>query len=160
MLEKVRSGDTIKIYRLDRLGRSLPHLISLIEELNTKGIDLISLSDHIDTQSSSGKLMFHIFGAMADFERNLIIEMTKTGLNAARERGRTGGRPKGLSPQALNKANIALRLYDSGETTIKEIMERLGIKSKSTFYGYIKFARTAEKEHQYNLFNKPHNNSL
>ena len=152
--DRVRQGDTVKIYRLDRLERSLPHLISLVETFKEKGVDLVSLCDHINTQTASGKLMFHMFSAMADFERNLLVERTQVGLKAARARGRMGGRPKGLAPEAINKAQIALSLYDAGEMSVMDIMKRLGIGSKSTFYKYIRFAKSNQKEEQGALLNK------
>ena len=115
---------------------------------------MVSLCDHINTQTASGKLMFHMFSAMADFERNLLVERTQVGLKAARARGRMGGRPKGLAPEAINKAQIALSLYDAGEMSVMDIMKRLSIGSKSTFYKYIRFAKSNQKEEQGALFNK------
>jgi DNA invertase Pin-like site-specific DNA recombinase len=93
----VRAGDTIAVWRLDRLGRSLQHLIETISKLDAQNIGFKSLTENIDTTTSGGKLIFHIFGALAEFERNLIRERTSAGLIAARERGRKGGRPKALT---------------------------------------------------------------
>src|SRR5215212_3338923 len=93
-LATVRAGDTLAVWRLDRLGRSLPHLIETVTHLEKEGIGFKSLTENIDTTTSSGKLIFHIFGALAEFERNLIRERTMAGLEAARARGRTGGKPK------------------------------------------------------------------
>lgn len=95
-LEFARPGDTIVIWRLDRLGRTMKNLIELVSQLETSDIGLKSLQESLDTSSSSGKLIFHIFGALAEFERNLIRERTQAGLEAARARGRMGGRPKAL----------------------------------------------------------------
>src|SRR5512132_4175640 len=98
-LNYVRSGDTLVVWKLDRLGRSLPHLIETITGLNNRGIGFKSITEAIDTTTSGGKLIFHIFGALAEFERDIIRERTQAGLNAARSRGRKGGRPKSLTPK-------------------------------------------------------------
>lgn len=98
-LNYVRKGDTLVVWRLDRLGRSLPHLITTMTNLEERGIGFKSLTENIDTTTSGGKLIFHIFGALAEFEGNLIRERTQAGLTAARERGRKGGRPKALTVQ-------------------------------------------------------------
>src|SRR5437763_6686784 len=98
-LEYVREGDTLVVWRLDRLGRSLKHLIETITELNNRKIGFKSIQENIDTTTSGGKLVFHIFGALAEFERDIIRERTNAGLLAARARGRKGGRPKALTPK-------------------------------------------------------------
>ena len=98
-LNYVRKGDTLVVWRLDRLGRSLPHLITTMTDLEERGIGFKSLTENIDTTTSGGKLIFHIFGALAEFERNLIRERTTAGLLAARARGRKGGRPKVMTVQ-------------------------------------------------------------
>lgn len=108
-LEYARAEDTLVIWRLDRLSRSLKDLISMAALLESRNIGLKSLQEAIDTSSSSGKLIFHIFGALAEFERNLIRERTQAGLQAARARGRLGGRPKALSKE---KQTLAIKLYD------------------------------------------------
>jgi DNA invertase Pin-like site-specific DNA recombinase len=100
-LAYVRKGDTLVVWRLDRLGRSLPHLITTMTDLEERGIGFKSLTENIDTTTSGGKLIFHIFGALAEFERNLIRERTTAGLMAARMRGRLGGRPKALTGRQL-----------------------------------------------------------
>jgi DNA invertase Pin-like site-specific DNA recombinase len=97
-LDHVRNGDMLVVWRLDRLGRSLSHLIELIQTLEGRGVGFKSLTEQIDTTTSGGKLIFHIFGALAEFERNLIRERTMTGLAAARARGRMGGRPRSRTP--------------------------------------------------------------
>ena len=96
-LSYVRKGDTLVVWRLDRLGRSLPHLIATMTDLLERGSGFKGLTENIDTTTSGGKLIFHIFGALAEFERNLIKERTQAGLVAARARGKTGGRPKALT---------------------------------------------------------------
>jgi DNA invertase Pin-like site-specific DNA recombinase len=125
----VRKGDILVVWRLDRLGRSLPHLITTLTGLEARGIGFKSLTENIDTTTSGGKLIFHIFGALAEFERNLIRERTQAGLTAARERGRKGGRPKVLTGRKLS---IAQDLYDKRHP-IPEILQTLKI-SKSTLY--------------------------
>jgi DNA invertase Pin-like site-specific DNA recombinase len=108
-LAYVRKGGTLVVWRLDRLGRSLPHLITTMTALEERGIGVKSLTENIDTTTSGGKLIFHIFGALAEFERNLIRERTTAGLTAARARGRTGGRPKAFTGKQLS---IAQDLYE------------------------------------------------
>ena len=132
-LAYVRPGDTLVVWRLDRLGRSLPHLITTMTGLEERGIGFKSLTENIDTTTSGGKLIFHIFGALAEFERNLIRERTTAGLMAARARGRTGGRPKVLTGKKLS---IAQDLYDKRHP-IAEICQTLKI-SKATLYRSIK----------------------
>ncbi len=131
--EDLRKGDCLIVWRLDRLGRNLDHLIEFVTDLEKKGIGFKSLTEAIDTTTSTGKLVFHIFGALAEFERNLIRERTKAGLAAARARGRLGGRPKKLNEK---KAALAKSLYESKSHTTKEIAEMLGI-SRTTLYKYI-----------------------
>src|SRR5919197_1903638 len=132
-LEYVREGDTLVVWRLDRLGRSLKHLIETITELNNRKIGFKSLQENIDTTTSGGKLVFHIFGALAEFERDIIRERTQAGLLAARARGRKGGRPKALTPK---KAQMAQDLYRNKENSIDEICKILNI-SRTTFYRYL-----------------------
>src|SRR3954452_6335971 len=130
----VRAGDTIAVWRLDRLGRSLPHLIETIGALEARNIGFKSLTESIDTTTSGGKLVFHIFGALAEFERNLIRERTSAGLQAARERGRKGGRPKSLS---ANKIEMARKLYADETNAVENICKTLGI-SRTTLWRYVK----------------------
>src|SRR5437868_15191816 len=106
-LDYVREGDTLVVWRLDRLGRSLKHLIETITTLNNRNIGFKSITENIDTTTSGGKLIFHIFGALAEFERDIIRERTKAGLAAARARGRTGGRPKAKNLDTPRKVAIA-----------------------------------------------------
>src|SRR3712207_6388362 len=110
-LAYLRHGDTLVVWRLDRLGRSLKHLIETVTTLQDKGIELKSLTEHIDTGTSGGKLIFHLFGALAEFERNLIRERTAAGLLAARARGKQGGRPKSQLSDA-RKLQMAKRMYE------------------------------------------------
>jgi DNA invertase Pin-like site-specific DNA recombinase len=132
--EYLRKGDTLVVWRLDRLGRSLKHLIETVGSLEERGIGFQSLQESIDTTTSGGRLIFHIFGALAEFERNLIRERTKAGLDAARARGRKGGRPKALDEK---KTQLAYQLYDERKRTVKEICQILGV-SKPTLYAYLR----------------------
>ncbi len=129
----LRRGDTVVIWRLDRLGRSLKDLIRLVEQLDAAGVGLRSLQESIDTASIGGRLVFHLFGATAEFERNLIRERTQAGLSAARARGRKGGRKKRLDPA---KQELALRLYHERQHTVAEICRMMGI-GRSTLYNYL-----------------------
>ena len=146
MIEKLREGDVIITWKLDRLGRSLRDLVNLINEIQDKGAGLKSLNDHIDTTTPQGKLTFHLFASLAEFERDIIRERTKAGLEAARARGRKGGRPKGLSKEAQNKAMVAETLYKQGRMpdddreimSVTSICNHLGI-ARSTLYKYLRF---------------------
>lgn len=132
--EALRKGDTLVVWRLDRLGRSLSHLIATVEDLGNRGVGFRSITEAIDTTSSSGNLVFQIFGAIAEFERNLIRERTQAGLAAARARGRNGGRPPKLAPK---KQQLLFETYDRREKPIRELCEVFGI-SKKTLYEYLK----------------------
>src|SRR5947207_4636426 len=122
-LSYVREGDTLVVWRLDRLGRSLKHLIETITNLNNRKIGFKSIQENIDTTTSGGKLIFHIFGALAEFERDIIRERTQAGLQAARARGRLGGSPKTLNMP--KKIAMAQSLYDDKNNTIDEICKTL-----------------------------------
>ena len=137
MLDEIRSGDVVVIWKLDRLGRSLKHLVELVEYLNRRKIGLRSLNDPIDTSNAHGKLTFNIFASLAEFERDIISERTKAGLEAARARGRKGGRPKGLSKEAEIKACAAETLYKKRRLSINQICDQLDI-CKATFYSYLR----------------------
>lgn len=137
ILQFARPGDTLVIWRLDRLSRSLKDLIEMVKLLESKRIGLKSLQESIDTASSSGMLIFHLFGALAEFERNLTRERTQAGLLAARARGRKGGRPKVLNK---DKQALAVRLYDEKKHTVEQICELMGI-SRPTLYKYIDSAK-------------------
>jgi len=134
--ELLRQGDVLVVWRLDRFGRSLKHLIELMSELERQGIGFQSVQEAIDTTTPGGKLVFHVFGALAEFERNLIRERTHAGLAAARARGRTGGRPKSLD--ARQKA-LAVDLYRQRNHSVAEICRTVGI-SKPTLYAYVREA--------------------
>src|SRR4051812_10257464 len=132
-LSHLRSGDTLVVWRLDRLGRSLSHLIETVRQLQDRGIGFRSLQEQIDTTTSGGKLVFHVFGALAEFERDLIRERTYAGLQAARARGRLFGRPKVLSPQQVKQLRS---LAKDDRNTVTEICQTLGI-SRATYYRYL-----------------------
>jgi len=121
LLEQARSGDIIIVWKLDRLGRSLKHLVELISMFIDKGIGFKSLNDNIDTTTAQGRLIFNIFASLAEFERDLISERTKAGLEAARSRGKIGGRPKGLSKQAQLTAIVCETLYKERKLSINQI---------------------------------------
>lgn len=129
----MREGDSLVVWRLDRLGRSLKHLIETITYLNNRKIGFKSLTENIDTTTSGGKLIFHIFGALAEFERDIIRERTQAGLIAARARGRKGGRPKALTHK---KVQMAQQLYNDKTNAIADICKMLNI-SRATLYRYI-----------------------
>lgn len=137
LLSRLRSGDVLVIWKLDRLGRSLKHLVTLATELMEQRVGLISLNDPVDTTSAQGRLIFNIFASLAEFERDLIRERTQAGLKAARARGRKGGRPRGLSKEAKQKAMAVETLYREGELGVQEICDQLWI-SKPTLYAYLK----------------------
>ena len=136
MLDQLRDGDTVVVWRLDRLGRSLKHLITLVEDLETKDVGFRSLTESIDTTTSGGKLVFQIFAAMAEFERSIIKERTMAGLEAARARGRKGGRPTVMTPE---KIKMARDLYDSKQYTVESIAKELGV-SRKTLYRHLQQA--------------------
>lgn len=132
-LRFVRTNDTLVVWRLDRLGRSLKHLIEAISLLQQRGIGFRSLQESIDTTTSGGKLIFHVFGALAEFERDLIRERTQAGLVAARARGRHGGRPRGLTP---NQVVQLKSLYEAQTIPISDLLETFHI-SRATLYRYV-----------------------
>lgn len=134
LLDTVRTGDTLVVWRLDRLGRSLKHLIQTVEDLEARCVGFQSVTEAIDTTTSGGKLVFHIFAALAEFERTLIRERTRAGLAAARARGRQGGRPKVLSAE---KRRMAQALRDDPTQSIQSICKTMGI-ARTTFYRYTK----------------------
>jgi DNA invertase Pin-like site-specific DNA recombinase len=136
-LKFVRPGDTFIVWKLDRLGRSLRDLIDTFDLLKNKGVEFVSAMDEIDTTTPNGKLIFHIMGALAEWERDIIRLRTRAGLEAARARGRKGGRPRALTPAKVKRAR---ELYDAKELTVTEICGLLGIK-RSTFYDYLKLTK-------------------
>lgn len=132
-LNQLRQEDVLVVWKLDRLGRSIQHLIQTVKQLNEQKIGFKSLQENIDTTTSGGKLIFHIFSALAEFERDIIQERTKAGLKAARIRGRLGGRPPSLNEKQIEK--MLLR-YHEQKLTVAEICKVFGI-SRPSFYNYL-----------------------
>lgn len=129
-LSALRKGDVLVVWRLDRLGRNMAELLGLVEHLAERGVGLRSLTEQIDTSSASGKLIFHVFSAVAEFERHSIRERTKAGLLAARQRGRIGGRAPVVTKRAKREM---LALHSANSVSVADICLRYGI-SRSTFY--------------------------
>jgi DNA invertase Pin-like site-specific DNA recombinase len=132
-LADVRPGDSLVVWKLDRLGRSLRHLIETVTDLSNRGVGFRSIQEAIDTMTSGGKLVFHVFGALAEFERDIIRERTLAGLAAARARGRKGGRPRGLDDK---KKRHAATLHSDPSNSVRDVCRTLGI-SKATLYRYL-----------------------
>lgn len=141
-LDYMRDGDTLVVWKLDRLARSMKQLIETVEGLEDRGVGFRSVTEAIDTTTPGGRLVFHIFGALAEFERSIIRERTRAGLDAARSRGKIGGRPKKLSEADLRAAK-AMLLDD--EITVVQIAGRLGV-SAATLYRYLPSARSTVVE--------------
>lgn len=135
MLGQLRPDDTVVVWKLDRIGRSFKHLVELVNLFKENGIHFVSLKESIDTSTATGKLVFAIFAGLAEFERDMIVERTKAGLDSARARGRMGGRPA----KDQDKIQIALKMYRSREYTIPQITAATGV-SKTTLYRYVQRA--------------------
>jgi len=133
-LEQLREDDVLITWRLDRLGRSLKHLIDIVSDLEEQGVGFVSLQEGFDTTTNGGRLVFHIFGALADFERGLIRERTMAGLQAARARGRKGGRPEKLKS---SQVRTLVSMYNSKQHSIAEISRTFAV-SRPTIYRYIR----------------------
>lgn len=147
MLNMLRKGDKVVVWKLDRLGRSLKHLIDLMNEFNSKGVEFISLSDNIDTTTIQGRLIFNLFASFAEFERELIRERTRAGLKSARENGRIGGKKPGLTPEAKRKALAVYHFTVENRKkpkeqrmSINELAKAVGI-SRASYYRYIEWAK-------------------
>ena len=137
MLGQLRPNDVLVIWKLDRMGRSLPHLVELVGDLVNRKVGLLSLNDPIDTTHAQGRFVFNLFASLAQFERELIRERTQAGLSSARARGRVGGRPKGLTSQAAATAMAAETLYRERRLSVSAIAKQLDV-SKSTLYSYLR----------------------
>lgn len=137
MLNHLRSGDEVYVWRLDRLGRSLKHIIDLVIRLNEKEIIIKGISDGVDTSTMSGRLFVNIMASLAEYERELIRERTNAGLQVARSRGKKGGRPKGFTKEKISKLLILRSLYKDVSKSPKEIYEPLEL-TRATFYRYVK----------------------
>lgn len=137
-IDYMRKGDTLVVWKLDRLARSMKQLIETVEGLEAEGIGFRSVTEAIDTTTSGGKLVFHIFGALAEFERSIIRERTRAGLDAAKARGRKGGRPRAMSDDDLKMARALLA---DDTITVDDVAKRMGV-SQATFYRYFPAARS------------------
>ncbi|MEA5259512.1 recombinase family protein [Arcicella aquatica] len=140
MLSQLRKGDIVVVYKLDRLGRSLKHLLEVVAQLNDKQVGIQSISDAIDTTTPQGRLFFNISACFAEFERDLIRERTKAGLEAARARGRKGGRRQGMTKEAEQKAILAETYYKEGKMGVNQIALEIGV-SKMTLYKYLRLRK-------------------
>jgi DNA invertase Pin-like site-specific DNA recombinase len=147
MLAQLRSGDQMVVWKLDRLGRSLKDLIDLVAGFNENKVDFISLNESINTSTPAGKLIFTLFASLAEFEKDIIKERTKAGLSAAKARGRTGGKKKGLTPAAIEKAKAASQLYNSegNNYNYKEVAEILNIGT-ATCYRYVQYIKGEQQK--------------
>lgn len=141
LLATLRKGDQVVVWKLDRLGRSLRELVDLVAVFDEKAVNFVSLHDHIDTTTATGRFTFNIFASLAEFE--IIRERTKAGLVAARARGKKGGRPSGLSTEKLQLAMTALDLHDTGKYSILEISKRLQIPI-AICYRYVKVLKESK----------------
>ena len=140
LMGHLRPGDTLVVWRLDRLGRSLAHLVQLLVDLDAREVGFRSLTESIDTGTAGGRLIFHVMGAMAQFERDLISERTSAGLAAARARGRNGGRPTVVTPDKLATAR---RLYDARDMTVAQIAAVVGVGRSTLYRALVKDAPTS-----------------
>jgi DNA invertase Pin-like site-specific DNA recombinase len=141
-LEYMRGKDTLVVWKLDRLARSLKQLLETVEALDERGIGLRSLTESLDTTTSGGTLVFHLFAALAEFERSIVRERTRSGLQAARRRGRLGGRPPALTSQDLAEAKALLR---DPAITVEQVAKRLGV-APSTLYRHLPGGRSAVEQ--------------
>ncbi len=139
LIEYAREGDSIVVWKMDRLARSLKQLIQTIEDLEARNIGFVSITEAMDTTTPGGKLIFHVFGALAEFERGIITERTKAGLKAAKARGRLGGRPPAISP---NDLNVAQAMLSDSTISFAEVARRMGVSS-STLYRHIPGGRVS-----------------
>jgi DNA invertase Pin-like site-specific DNA recombinase len=147
MLEQLRKGDQVVVWKLDRIGRSLKDLIEIVEGFKAKGVDFVCLHNQIDTSTPTGRFTFNLFAALAEFEREIIVERTKAGLKAAKERGNASGRKPGLTTGNQKKAAQAYKLFKDTQLSHKEIADLLKI-GKSTAYRYITAQTKADPKQQ------------
>lgn len=142
LFEYIRPGDILVVWRLDRLARSLRHLIDLTHQLEEKNIQLISVTEKIDTTSSTGRFIFHMFASLAEFERNLIRDRVMAGLSSARARGRKGGRPRTITDEMIKTAQ---ELWNSRAVSVAKICESVGM-SKRSFYKVVDVSSEKKKK--------------
>jgi len=136
MVSELRSGDTVIVWKLDRLGRSLKHLVDLVALFNNRNVDFVSLSDSINTTTPQGRLVFNLFASFAEFERELITERTRAGIAAMKLRRPGGGRVRGLSKENITKVALVKSMVNSGDMKPEDIYKSLNI-GKTTFYRYL-----------------------
>lgn len=144
MISTIRKDDEIIVWKLDRLARSLKNLIELVNLFKEKGVIFISIEDSINTKTAIGKFTFHLFGALAEFERNLIAERTKIGLQFAKEKGRIGGRPKGISQKNQILANAVKVMFDDEKMSMTDIAKKID-RSRVTCYRYYNYVTNKNK---------------
>ncbi|MET3115617.1 DNA invertase Pin-like site-specific DNA recombinase [Pedobacter sp. CG_S7] len=144
LLADLRNGDQVVVWKLDRIGRSIKDLIEIVDTFKNKGVDFISLHNQIDTSTSTGRFTFNIFAALAEFEREMIVERTKAGLQAAKIRGIKSGRKPGLSAENIKKAQRAHKLLNQNNMSMQEISEFLKV-GKSTLYRYVKYIEVQQE---------------
>lgn len=140
MFSILRKGDSVVVWKLDRLGRSLKDLIDLVSRMQSLEVGFLSINDSINTETATGRFTFNMFASLAEFEREIISERTKAGLNAARARGRKGGRPPGYTKETLSKIKAVKILYDQQDKAMKEIANDLSI-SRATAYRFLEIAK-------------------
>lgn len=138
LLKNIREGDTLVVWKFDRLARNLRHFLNVIDELDRKKVNFVSVTDQVDTTTAFGKFMFSLNALYAELERNIGLERSQAGLKAARARGKIGGRPKGLSETAKEKSKIAEVLYRAGDISVARIANQLKVSSP-TVYVYLKY---------------------
>jgi len=144
-LRTLRRGDVLTVWRLDRLGRSMAELVAIVNDLASRGVTFESLTEHIDTSSASGKFTFHLFSALAEFERNTIRERTRAGLVAARARGRMGGRPAKVTPKAKREMKA---LYTSQDVSVKDICTRYSITARPSIESFLSATTQRRRKHE------------
>ena len=143
MLDMLRDGDTVVVWKLDRLGRSVQNLVALVNQFESMGVQFRSLTEQIDTSTPGGMLIFNVFGSLAQFERDLIRERTQAGLKAARTRGRNGGRPRKLTAEQVREVR---RKYESRSMTVDEIAKLMDV-GRTTIYRVLEQTKDLPREH-------------
>ncbi|MES2062577.1 MAG: recombinase family protein [Bacteroidota bacterium] len=151
LLAQLRAGDSVVVWKLDRLGRSIQDLISLVELFKSNDVNFVSITDSIDTSTAMGRFTFNIFASLAQFEREIIRERTNAGLSAARARGRKGGRPSGLSKEKIKDAEQIKILFDAGRN-IEDIKKTFKV-SQATIYRYVKLINERDAQAETQLVN-------
>jgi DNA invertase Pin-like site-specific DNA recombinase len=149
LLSEIRKGDQVVVWKLDRIGRSIKNLIDIVDQFKTHGVDFISLHNQIDTSTPTGRFTFNLFAALAEFEREMIVERTMAGLQASKQKGIKAGRKPGLTPENLKTAKRAYRMKTKENYSITEIVEILKI-GKSTLYRYLKYMEPQEETESVN----------